>query len=402
MRVGVARETFPGENRVALTPAAVAALVKSKVEVHLEAGAGLAAGFPDAEYESKGAKIVADRAAVLSEADLIWQVRTYGANPAGKDDLAHFRKGQTILGFADPLSAGEAIRALAETGVSLLAVELIPRITRAQAMDALSSQANLAGYKAVLLGAQLLPRVLPMMTTAAGTIQPARVFVLGAGVAGLQAIATARRLGAVVHAFDVRPAVKEQVLSLGAKFVELPLEQDGEDRGGYAREQSAEQQRRQAELLAKTLVEMDLVITTAAVPGKKSPVLIPAEVVANMKRGSVIIDLAAERGGNCALTEADRTVVKHGVTIVGATNLPSMVAYHASLTYATNLLKLTQHLLNKEGQLVFDTSDEITAGALVCRDGEIVQPQVRQILGLPPLPVVAPSPVADVPAAATN
>jgi NAD(P) transhydrogenase subunit alpha len=372
MIVGVPRETFPGERRVALIPAVVGPLIKSGAEVVVEAGAGAEAACVDADYAAKGAR-TASRAEVFTRADVLLMVRTPGANAAyGPDDAARLREGQVVIGFAEPLTAHEATEAVAARGASLFAMELMPRITRAQSMDALSSMASIAGYKAVLMAASALPRMFPMMMTAAGTLAPARVFVIGAGVAGLQAIASARRLGAKVEAYDVRPAVREQVESLGARFVELPLETGtAEDKGGYAKAQDETFYRRQRELMAKTVAASDVVITTAAVPGKKSPVLVTAEAVAGMPPGSVIVDLAAERGGNCELTRADETVHAHGVTVLGPTNLPSTVPYHASQMYAKNITTFFQHLV-KEGSVRFDLEDEITRATLVTHRGQVV------------------------------
>ncbi len=388
MIVGVVKETFPDERRVALVPPSIPALVKSGLEAVIENGAGTAAGYPDEQYQEKGARVLPTRGEVFASCDILIQVRTLGANPeAGRADVPLLRSGQVVIGLAEPLTAGEANKALAEAGVSLLAMELMPRITRAQNMDVLSSQASIAGYKAVLMGADTLGKMFPMMMTAAGTIQPARVLVIGAGVAGLQAIATAKRLGAVVSGYDVRPAVKDQVESLGARFVELPLETAGvETKGGYAKEQSDEQLRKQRELMAKVVAESDVVVTTAAIPGKKAPLLVTADMVRSMRLGSVIVDLAAERGGNCELTQDNRTVVDSGVTIIGAANLPSLVAYHASQMYANNLVKFLQHLMGKDKQFRIDTADEITRETLVCRDGQVVNPRVREAMGLPPLP----------------
>ena len=382
MIVGIPRETHPGERRVALVPTAAAPLIKAGLQVRLETGAGAEAGYPDADYQGRGFQVVSSRDEVFA-ADIVLQVRTPGANPSGgAADLARLHSGTILMGFADPLTAHDTVRAVCEKGVTLLAVELIPRISRAQGLDALSSQANLAGYRAVLLASQHLCKIFPMMTTAAGTLHPSRVLVLGAGVAGLQAIATARRLGAVVTGYDVRPAVKEQVKSLGARFLELAIE-GGEAKGGYAKELTAEQQQKQQEMLTRAITEADVVISTAAVPGRKAPVLIPAAAVEGMRPGSVIVDLAAETGGNCALTQASQTIRHQGVIIVGPTNLPSEVAYHASQLYANNLVRLLQLLLTREGQLKLDLTDEIVAGCLVCREGQVVQPQVRQALGLP-------------------
>ena len=372
MKVGVPRETWPGEYRVALIPAAVAALKKSGLEVVVEQDAGTAAGFPSGAYEQAGA-IVAGRDTVFSTADIILQVRSV------PPEAGRLRKGQVVIGFADPLGAPDAIRALSQSGVTAFSMELMPRITRAQSMDALSSMATIAGYKAVLLAANTLPRMFPMLTTAAGTITPARVFVIGAGVAGLQAISTARRLGAPVEAYDVRPAATEQVQSVGARFVELPLDaSDAEDKGGYAKAQDESFYRRQREVMTKVVAASDVVITTAAIPGKRSPVLVTKEMVAGMAPGSVIVDLAAERGGNCELTKADETVVSGGVTIFGPTNLPSTAPYHASQMYAKNITTFLTHLM-KDKQLVVAMDDEITRETLVTRDGQVVHERLKPL-----------------------
>ncbi|HTW94035.1 MAG TPA: Re/Si-specific NAD(P)(+) transhydrogenase subunit alpha [Tepidisphaeraceae bacterium] len=377
MNVAVPREIIPGETRVALTPAGVAQLVKSKATILVESGAGKAAGFDDKSYVAKGAQIV-ERAEVFGAADILLQVRC-GLN---EEELHEIRQECLVIGFCDPLGNPQGVAAAARRGVGLIAMEMIPRITRAQAMDALSSQANIAGYKAVVLAAAALPKIFPMLMTAAGTLQASRAFVIGAGVAGLQAIATAKRLGAVVSAFDVRAAVKEQVQSVGAKFVELPIETgNAQDKGGYAKAQSREQQERQAALMARIVGESDIVITTAAVPGQSAPKLIPATAVAAMQAGSVIVDLAAERGGNCELTEPGRTVVCNGVTIIGETNLPATVPLHASSMYSNNLVKLLALLIDKEGKLKLDTSDEVIAGCLVAHRGEVTQARIRDLLG---------------------
>jgi NAD(P) transhydrogenase subunit alpha len=391
MKLGVPRETFPGERRVAIVPGVIGGFAKIGIDVVIESGAGVAAGFPDAAYVEQKAS-VGSRTDVFS-CDIVAQVRTPGANPpGGVADAAMMREGQLVIGFADPLTAADAAGMVASRRARLVAMELVPRITRAQSMDALSSMANIAGYKAVLIAATTLPRLFPMMMTAAGTISPARVFVIGAGVAGLQAIATAKRLGARIEAYDVRPAVKEQIESLGAKFVELPLDTAAaEGQGGYAAAQDESFYRRQRETMARVVAHSDVVITTAAIPGKKSPVLITGEMVASMPPGSVIVDLAAERGGNCELTVADETIVAHGVTIHGPTNLPATVPFHASQLYAKNLTTLLAHLRNKEGMLVIDPADEITREILVTHQGEVVAPRLRDALGLAPLsaPVAA-------------
>ncbi len=379
MIVGVPKETFPGERRVALTPAVLDTLKRSGIEVLLEHGAGEQAGFPDVAYEAKGARL-ANRDDVFARADLVVQVRALtAALPHSLDDLPRLRKSQIIVGVFDALWAADEIERLAATGVTAFALDLMPRISRAQAMDVLSSMATVAGYKAVVLAAERLPKMFPMLMTAAGTIPPVRVFVIGAGVAGLQAIATARRLGAVVEAYDVRPAVREQVQSLGAKFVELPLEAVGEDASGYAREQDEEFQRRQRELMARVVAASDVVITTAAVPGRRAPLLITREMAAAMHPGSVIVDLAAERGGNCELTRPGEEVVYGGVTILGPTNLPATVPYDASQMYARNLAAFLTHLL-KDGQLRLNPDDPITSETMLVREGVIVHPRLREAL----------------------
>ena len=382
LTVGVPRETAPGERRVALVPAVIASIRKIGFDVAIERGAGTEAGFPDAEFEKQGARIT-DRAGAFA-ADVLLQVRTAGANRNSAGDLALYRAGQTVIGFTDPLSNAEGARQMAGRGVVSFSMELMPRITRAQSMDALSSMATIAGYKAVLEAAVTAPRLFPMLTTAAGTIAPARVFVIGAGVAGLMAIATARRLGAKVEAYDVRPAAKEQVLSLGARFAELPLETAGaEDKGGYAVAQDENFYRRQRESMMKWVSGSDIVVTTAAVPGRKSPVLITAEMVAAMPPGSVIVDLAAERGGNCELTRADETVVAHGVTILGPTNLPGTVPHDASQMYARNITTFLLHLARREkgdetpARIRLEIDDEITRETLVTRDGAVVHERVK-------------------------
>jgi NAD(P) transhydrogenase subunit alpha len=384
MRIAIPKETFPGERRVALVPSLVAPLSKAKLDVAIEAGAGEEAGFPDREFAAKGVHIEPSREALISGADVVLQVRSLGANPAGwKADLAHLHAGQVLIGTCEPLTAPEPIKAAAEKGVSVFSLELMPRITRAQSMDVLSSMATVAGYKAVLLAAEHLPRMFPMLMTAAGTIAPARVFVIGAGVAGLQAISTARRLGAKVDAYDVRPAVKEQVQSLGAKFVELPIETAAsEDKGGYAKAQDEDFYRRQRELMTRVVAAHDVVVTTAAVPGKKAPVLITADMVKGMVPGSVIVDLAAERGGNCELTRADEVVRAHGVTILGPTNLASTAPYHASQMYAKNITTFLLHLV-KDERVTLNLEDEITRETLVAHAGEPTNPRVREALGLP-------------------
>jgi NAD(P) transhydrogenase subunit alpha len=380
MIAGVIAETHPGERRVAVVPAVVPALSRAGLTVAIESGAGLAAGFTDAGYAEQGAEVVATAADVAARADLMLRVRVSPpGTDAGRADLSLIRQGQALVAFLDPLNDPSISQALAGRGVVAFAMELMPRITRAQSMDALSSMATIAGYKAVMVAANTLPRMFPMLTTAAGTVKPARVFIIGAGVAGLQAITVARRLGAVVEAYDVRPAAKEQVQSVGAKFVELPLEaSDAEDKGGYAKAQDESFYRRQREMMAKVVAASDVVITTAAVPGKRSPVLVTAEMVANMAQGSVIIDLAAERGGNCELTKADQIVSEYGVTIFGPTNLPSTVPYHASQMYARNVATFVAHLM-KDKVLALDMSDEITRETLVTRDGQLIHERIKSL-----------------------
>lgn len=381
--LGVPRETFPGENRVAMVPAVVPILDKAGVKVWIERGAGEAAGYRDAEYEQKGARL-ASRDEVFANAAIIAHVRVAGANPAGaRDDAGRYRPGQVVIGMADPLGEPAAARDFAANGASLIALELLPRITRAQSMDVLSSMASIAGYKAVLLAANELPRMMPMMMTAAGTVTPARVFVIGAGVAGLQAVASAKRMGAVVHAYDVRPAVKEQIQSLGGKFVELPVETTGaEDKGGYAKELSEDFYRKQRELMAKQVAESDVVITTAAIPGKKSPILVTGDMLQHMPPGSVVIDLAAERGGNVDVTKPGEKIQVHGVTVIGPLNIGSSIPYHASQMYARNVMAFVQNLVSK-GAINLSTEDEINRDTLVTKDGEVVNTRVREALGAP-------------------
>lgn len=377
MKLAVAKEREVGERRVALIPDAVARLVKQGIEVWVEAGAGESAQFPDAAYEAAGARVVADGSQLWREADVLLKVMP----PQERDssEWALLRPGAILISFLNPLGDPRIIQKLAEQQVTALAMELIPRSSRAQSMDALSSQAAIAGYKAALMGAAALPKFFPMLTTAAGTIAPAKVFVMGAGVAGLQAIATARRLGAVVEAFDIRPAVKEEVQSLGAKFVEVPLEEETVAAGGYAREISEESKERSRQVVTEHLKQADVVITTAQVPGKTAPVLVTEAMVAQMKPGSVIVDLAAEQGGNCACTEAGSTVVQHGVTIIGPVNLPSTLAVHASQMYSKNLLTLVQ-LLAKNGEIALNFDDDIIHSACVTHAGELRNERVKAAL----------------------
>jgi H+-translocating NAD(P) transhydrogenase subunit alpha len=386
MIVGVPRESYPGERRVALVPAAIPNLAKAGMEVVIEAGAGMQAGYPDADYAAKGAKILLKRAEVFAAADIVVQVLCYGSNDkTGKDDLPLFHRDQVLAGFLRPLGSLETIQAIAQSGVTSFSVELMPRTTRAQSMDALSSMATICGYKAVVLAADTLPRLFPMLTTAAGTITPGRIFVIGAGVAGLQAIATGRRLGAVVSAYDVRPAAKEQVQSLGGRFVELPIEaKDAEDARGYARAQDESFYKRQRELFAKVVAETDVVISAAVIPGKTPPILITKEMVASMAPGSVVVDLASERGGNCELTRPGEIVVAHDVTIIGWLNLASTVPYHASQMYARNVSSFLLHIV-KDGKLQLNLEDEIVRDTLLTRGGEVANARIREFFSLPAL-----------------
>jgi NAD(P) transhydrogenase subunit alpha len=382
MKIGILRETFPGERRVALVPSSLPPLTKSGFQIVVESRAGESAGFPDRAYQEKGAQIVARPEAAA--ADLVATVRNAGANIQAAEPIPT-RSGQVQIGLCDPLSEPKAVAAIAPSGITLFALEMIPRITRAQSMDVLSSQATVAGYRAVLLAAKHLPRMFPMLMTAAGTITAARVLVIGAGVAGLQAIAIARKLGAVVHAYDVRPACREQVESLGGKFVELPIENAAaEDKGGYARAMDESFYRRQRELLGDVVATNDVAISTALVPGRKSPLLITADAVRRMAPGSVVVDLAAERGGNCELSKPDQVVVENGVTILGPTNLASGNPYHASLMFSNNLTKFLQNLAPK-GELVINLEDEIIRDTLLTQQGQIVHSRIRDLLN-PPAP----------------
>ena len=382
MKIGVPKETFPQERRVALIPDVLSLLEKQGHTVLVEAGAGAEAGLPDDAYRQKGATVLDSRSEVFQSADIILQVRGFGSNQdAGRADLDLMKPDQVVIAMFDPLGAADAAGELATRNVTSFAMELMPRISRAQSMDVLSSQATIAGYKAVLVAANLAPRIFPMFMTAAGTITPVHAFVIGAGVAGLQAIATAKRLGAVVRAYDVRAAVKEQIESLGAKFVEMELDAGAsEDKGGYAKDMGDEFIRKQRELMTKVVAVSHVVITTAAIPGKKSPVLITAEMVQGMMPGSIIVDLAAERGGNCELTKADETVVENGVTIVGPTNLPSTVPLHSSQMYARNLITFLKEIV-KDGAVNIDMENEVHAGTLLTHQGEVCHPRVKELLG---------------------
>jgi NAD(P) transhydrogenase subunit alpha len=382
VKVSVPKETKPGERRVALVPDVAGKLVDAGFEVLVQAGAGGEAHLPDELYADKGATVVPDADSVLRGGDVVLKV----AAPEGTE-LDAIRQGAILIGFLSPLTSPDLVKRLAQGGISSFAVEAIPRTTRAQSMDALSSQAVVAGYRATLAGARHLGKFFPMLITAAGTAKPSRVLVLGAGVAGLQAIATSKRLGAVVEAYDVRPAVKEEVESLGAKFVQIEMEHEGEEGGGsgqYAKELSEDQQRRQRELLAQRVAAADCVITTAAVPGRPAPKLITEEMVRAMQPGSVIVDIAAEAGGNSALTEPGSVVVKDGVTIDGTLNLPSQMPFHASLLYANNVANLLLHMSN-EGTVELDFEDEIVAGCAVTHEGKIVNERVREAVEGPPV-----------------
>ena len=402
MIVGVPRETYPGERRVALIPSLVKRLTQSEHEVWVESGAGDEAGHPDSAYEAQGAQI-RSRDEIFQNANAILQVRGLGANPeAGRDDLDRLHEHQVLIAMMDPLSEPDASRNLAERNVTAYAMELMPRISRAQSMDALSSQANIGGYKSVLLAADALPKIFPMMMTAAGTITPARVFIVGAGVAGLQAIATARRLGAIVKSYDIRPEVKEQVESLGAKFVELELEtDDASGEGGYAQAMDEEFYRKQREMMTEVVAESDVVVTTAAVPGKKAPILVTEDMVQGMAPGSVVVDLAAERGGNCDLTQPGETVVAHGVTVIGPENLPSSVPKHASQMYAQNVFNFLEHLLEYGGLRDPVTEDQIVHDTMLTRNGQVVHEKVRELLGDAPVGAAAAS-ESDAPAEGDN
>ena len=386
MIAGVPKESLKGERRVALVPGNLTQLKKTGLDVLVEAGAGVAAGFPDSAYAEKGASVVRDAADVFGKADVVLRVRAVAGEAAA--DFERLRKGQVLIGLLDPLANPKGIAALAQRGVTAFALELVPRITRAQAMDVLSSLATVVGYKAVLLAADTLPRLFPLLMTAGGTVPAARVFVIGAGVAGLQAIATARRLGAVVEAYDVRPAVKEQVESLGAKFVELPLETgDVQDKGGYAKAMDDDFYKRQRETMARVVAASDVVIATAAVPGKKAPVLVTGDMVAAMRPGSVVVDVAAEQGGNCEVTQAGTTIEHRGVTVMGPINASAAVPTPASQMYGRNLANFLG-LLVKDGALVPGFEDEILRDSLVTKDGEVASARVREALGLP-APVTA-------------
>jgi H+-translocating NAD(P) transhydrogenase subunit alpha len=385
--IGIPSEIKTGERRVAMSPVNVKSLTDKGIKVLFQANAGDASGYPDAEYEQAGATITTDRAEIFAAADILLQVQTFGSNNDNSDgDLASLRSGQVVIGMMDPLATPSAAQAVAGTGATAIALELVPRISRAQSMDVLSSMATLAGYKAVLMGASASPRIFPMLMTAAGTLKPARVLIMGVGVAGLQACATAKRLGALVEAYDVRPAAREQIISVGAKPVELDLDTgESEGAGGYAKAQGEDFLRRQRELMTAVIAEQDIIITTAAIPGAKSPILVTEDMVKAMKPGSVIVDLAAERGGNCDLTQQGKTIIAHGVTIIGPENVPSELAYHATQMYGKNLQTLLELIIDGEGNLNLDFKDEIVAGTVVAHRGDVPHPHMRKLLGLPEL-----------------
>lgn len=378
MKIAVAKETDVGECRVALVPDIVSRLVKKGFEVIVQSGAGERAFFPDQAYQAAGATMIADPRQLWGEADILLKVTSPGEQD-GEAEINWLKSGATLISFLNPLKYPENIEKIAQKGISAFSMELIPRTSRAQSMDALSSQANVAGYKAALIAAANLPRMFPMMTTAAGTIPPAKVLVLGAGVAGLQALATARRLGAVVEAFDIRAAVKEEVQSVGAKFIEIPIEEETATKGGYAKETSQSTQERINQVLKENVSRFDVVITTAQVPGKKAPLLVTEEMVESLRAGSVIVDLAAEQGGNCAFTEAGKDVHHNDVTIIGTVNLPSTISVNASQTYAKNLQTLLL-LLAPEGELNLDFEDDIIDQACITHSGEVRNERVKSLL----------------------
>ena len=390
--IAVSKEADPAEKRVALVPHMVPTLIKAGQKVRVESGAGQAAGFLDQQYIDKGAEIVTDRAELLKQADVVLQVQALGAcGDHGEADIELLQDGQVLIASCDPLSFPDQVKTAAERGVTAFSLELVPRITRAQSMDILSSMATVAGYRAVLLAATASKRMFPMMMTAAGTLKPARVLIIGAGVAGLQAIATAKRLGAVVYGYDIRPTVREQVESLGGKFVELDLETgQSESSGGYAKEMDEDFYRRQREAMKKVIADCDVVITTAAIPGRKAPVLVTTEMVEAMAPGSVIVDIAAERGGNCEVTKAGETITHHDVTVLGPCNLASDIPVHSSEMFSKNVVTFLQ-LLVRDGQLNIDLDDEILRDTLLTRGRDVVNNRVRELLSMEPLPTETPA-----------
>jgi NAD(P) transhydrogenase subunit alpha len=381
MILGIPKESLEGEKRVAIVPSHVPLLQKQGFVVHLESGAGLSAGFTDKMYEEQGVRIIQSQQELFAEAKVILHVRGLANGDKDSGYIKHLKENHILIGLLDPFNNSDIVKKLASKKIKSFAMELIPRISRAQSMDVLSSQANIAGYKAALIAADTLPKMFPMMMTSAGTITPARVFVIGAGVAGLQAIATCNRLGAIVSAYDIRPIVKEQVQSLGAKFVEFELETEkAEDKGGYAKEMDEAFYKKQREMMSQVISENDVVIATAAVPGKKAPVLVTKEMVSGMKQGSVIVDLAAEQGGNCEVTEPGKSVEVDGVTVIGPLNIPSMVAFHSSQMYSKNITNFLT-LMVKDGKMEIDTEDEVISGSLVTDNGEIVNSNIKEAVG---------------------
>lgn len=374
MIIGVVKESTPGENRVASVPDTVSKYIKSGFEVIVEKDAGLNAGFDNRQYESAGAKLIDDGNEVFSKADVILKVQ-----PPAIEEIEKMKKGTLLISFMYALHYPQTARICAEKGIDVISMDLIPRTTLAQKMDALSSQANIAGYKSVLIAANHLGKIFPLMMTAAGTISPAKVVIMGAGVAGLQALGTAKRLGAVVEVSDIRPSVKEEVQSLGGRFIEVQTDENMQDERGYAKEASEEFLRKQKELIFKHVTEADIVITTALVPGKKAPILVTGEMVQNMRKGSVILDMAVEFGGNCELSENGKTVSKHGVTIIGEPNLPSQVPTHASEMYSKNILSLIQHI-GKGGKVELNLGDEIVKGSLITKNGEVISDRIKELL----------------------
>ncbi len=380
MIIAIPKEILPGENRVACIPDVAAKLIKAGYEVQIEKNAGLNAGFTDEQYVHAGAKVLDKVEELYSNADIVFKVQRPIDNPVtGKNEIDLLKKGTILISFVYVLHYPEIAKKCAEKGVDLISMDMIPRTSLAQKMDALSSQANLAGYKSVLLAANELGKIFPLMMTAAGTISPAKVVIMGAGVAGLQALGTAKRLGAVVEVSDIRPSVKEEVQSLGGKFIEVETEENMQDSGGYAKEASAEFLQKQKEVIFKHVTEADIVITTALVPGKKAPVLVTEEMVKKMRPGSVVLDMATEFGGNCEISEKGKTVKKYGVTIIGEPNLPSLVPHHASDMYSKNILNLIQHI-GKEGKVTLNLEDEIVKGSLITKNGEVINQRVKDLI----------------------
>lgn len=380
MIIAIPKEILPGENRVACIPDVAAKLIKAGYEVQIEKNAGLNAGFTDEQYVHAGAKVLDKVEELYSNADIVFKVQRPIDNPVtGKNEIDLLKKGTILISFVYVLHYPEIAKKCAEKGIDLISMDMIPRTSLAQKMDALSSQANLAGYKSVLLTANELGKIFPLMMTAAGTISPAKVVIMGAGVAGLQALGTAKRLGAVVEVSDIRPSVKEEVQSLGGKFIEVETEENMQDSGGYAKEASAEFLQKQKEVIFKHVTEADIVITTALVPGKKAPVLVTEEMVKKMRPGSVVLDMATEFGGNCEISEKGKTVKKYGVTIIGEPNLPSLVPHHASDMYSKNILNLIQHI-GKEGKVTLNLEDEIVKGSLITKNGEVINQRVKDLI----------------------